>query len=346
MSDEAPAPPGRPDDTASVGRPVVIVGMDRSGTSLTASIVDAWGAYGGDDESLTVGNRGNPRGYFEHRAMQRLLVRRLGSEFWEPDYPETLRRKAEDPEVRREALDLMADMRRGGEVWYWKEPLLSVTLPFWQSFWGDRAVYVVVLRDPWKCARSWQRLSLPPQVREQVSLDAAALLRWQVFMRSILAETDGAPRLFLRYERLVTSPEEEVRRLAEFLDGWRGGPGTARDVLREMSAQIDPSLDRTDSEVDFADRAGVSEEQKILWRALNRKLDEPGASIDLAATRPWPGWREYMTNLREFWLLYERAAPLLGSRWANLAARVHHRIGALLRRLLGLVRKAGPLRGT
>lgn len=302
------------------GRPVVVMGMDRSGTSLTASLVHRWGAFGGDADALRKGNRENPRGYFEHLPMARFLVGRLGTEFWTDGYRDGLREKARDPAVRAEALELMEEMRAGGEVWFWKEPWLSVMLPFWETFWRDRAAYVIVLRDPWKCAVSWNNFLLEGKLRERLDLRAWALLRWQIFMLSILDSTENRPGcLFIRYEDLVASPHEQAARLAKFLDSWRGGPPTPKERLASMAALVEPSLSRTASDVDFAERAEASASQKYLWQVMLRKLDEPHARLDLRPAEPWPGWREYMANLRESFSFYKQAAPLVRSRWARAA---------------------------
>ena len=60
-------------------RPIFVLGIDRSGTSLLAEVVARWGAYAGEPESLADPDDGNPRGYWEHMPMQELMMQ-LGSE--------------------------------------------------------------------------------------------------------------------------------------------------------------------------------------------------------------------------------------------------------------------------
>ena len=315
--------------TGCPGWPVCVLGMDRSGTSMVASMVHRWGAYGGDETSLRAGNEGNPRGYFENRKMQAFLVERLGAEFWVEGYEQRLRELAEQPEVRADALELMDEMSRGGDVWFWKEPLLSVTLPFWEPLWADRVAYLVLVRDPWKCARSWQKLSLPPAVRDRVDLQAAGLLRWQLYMLSILKIVENGPwSLFIQYEDVLASPGEQARRLAGFLDGWSRMETTPQERLRGMTEIVEPTLDRTGSSIEFIDRDQATADQKYLWDVLRQKARDCDVSVDLDRSAPWPGWREYLGNLREFWLLYERSACLLQSRWAARAEKLERLLKA------------------
>ena len=286
---ETPAPPG-----VSTGRPIIVLGMSRSGTSLVGDLVHRWGAYGGDVEALRRRNPGNPSGYFENPQMQRFIASELGLDFWTPSYLNRLRERARDPECRRRAQELVAGMTVQGPAWFWKEPDLSITLPFWKQIWGD-AVYVIPVRNPYDSAVSWQKLRMP-ELGGQVQLVAAGLLEWQYFMRCILEEMEEVPnKLFLSYEELVALPREQCKKLCDFLDEHRGGGlQLADDRFERMVAAVDPALYRTRSSLPFSDQPDASPEQKGLYDFLLRKLDEPALEFVPAAYPIYTGWREYL----------------------------------------------------
>lgn len=51
---------------------IMVTGVPRSGTSLTASVIHACGAWGGD---MFKGNQDNPRGFFENRELRQEIVK-------------------------------------------------------------------------------------------------------------------------------------------------------------------------------------------------------------------------------------------------------------------------------
>lgn len=58
----------------SLCRPIIIVGAERSGTSVCAEMVHAWGAYVGDPGELPAADQLNPRGRWEHLPLWDLLA--------------------------------------------------------------------------------------------------------------------------------------------------------------------------------------------------------------------------------------------------------------------------------
>jgi hypothetical protein len=315
----------------TTGRPIIVLGMARSGTSLIGDMVHRWGAYGGDVEELKRGNVGNPNGYFENRQMQHFLLTELGLDFWTPMYAERLRERAQDPECRAKALQLIGQMTAHGPLWFWKEPYLSVTLPFWKGIWGD-AVYIIPVRDPYDSAVSYNNFSIPQEVRNQVSVLCAGLLEWHCFMLSLLEGTDDAPhKIFVPYERLVTSPETECRRLCGFLDRHRGaGLQLPPDRLERMIEAVDPKLHRNSGRVTFFERPEATAEQKALYRFLERKIEDPDAAPDPAGYPMYPGWREYLGNLQFFRMFYAKVSPLLSSRWLAIVLAANRQFARLM----------------
>ena len=131
--------------------PLLVCGMHRSGTSLTASLFHAAGVRLGD--RLLGANHGNDRGHFEdldiyefHQAALRSSG--LGTEGYVADgrvtVPELL-----EPIGRR----LATDRARAGGAWGWKEPRTVLFLDYWDDI-LPAARYVFVFRRPWEVVDS------------------------------------------------------------------------------------------------------------------------------------------------------------------------------------------------
>jgi hypothetical protein len=188
--------------------------MDRSGTSLVGNIVYHWGAYGGDYTLLSEGDEKNPRGYWENTEdlgpFMRHFMQDIGVDFWHPSFVDIIIKKAADPYFRNLALSLISKMRQEGRIWFWKEPELSLLLPFWKKIWGN-ATYIITVRNPYDSALSWQKFLIPNAEEEKICIVAANLLRWQAIMMSILEYTqDCYSKHFIVYEELVSNPAKAV----------------------------------------------------------------------------------------------------------------------------------------
>src|SRR5688572_2841209 len=96
--------------------PILIFGMDRSGTSLVGNLVSRWGAFGGK-ALVTVGDIHNPKGYFENVELADFVHAHMGTVF-RRDYEKNLADKAQDPEVRRAFEQFLQPMRGQDNVWF------------------------------------------------------------------------------------------------------------------------------------------------------------------------------------------------------------------------------------
>jgi hypothetical protein len=296
-------------------RPIIILGVERSGTSLVAELVSRWGAYGGDPALLVPAREMNPQGFFEYYPMQEFLSElhtSTGVWEWSPSFSDLVRTRAFEPRYRETALQLVAGMETAGRPWFWKDPSLCLSLPFWEQIW-KQPIYVVVFRNPHDSARSYEK-SLLPDLGRRLRITAYFALRWQHFMLMALEHAERNPaKLFLRYERLLRSPAESCRRLCGFLDEQCAQSDGAEDRLLGMIETINPGLWRNKQEVSFFDLAEVTPEQKELFRLLEAKTIDPAAPFD-PGKYPFPACgREYLETFNALAALLEkrpeRAAP-------------------------------------
>jgi O-antigen biosynthesis protein len=128
-------------------QPVIIAGMHRSGTSLTASILQAVGVNIG--HNLLGASEGNIKGHFEdldfYSLHQRILISQgFSSEGWigmsKVDVPQ---------QFIAEAKNLCEQRMMESGLWGWKDPRTTLFLDFWEHL-VPASKYVFVYRSPWE----------------------------------------------------------------------------------------------------------------------------------------------------------------------------------------------------
>ena len=80
--------------------PIIILGVERSGTSVVAEMLHKWGAYAGAPEKLHKADTHAPRGYSEHEPLWDLPAELgdfdTGATWWAPDFQHRMERKTTD----------------------------------------------------------------------------------------------------------------------------------------------------------------------------------------------------------------------------------------------------------
>src|SRR5215207_1805841 len=134
------------DDQGPRSRPVAIVGMHRSGTSMVAKLLQQAGLNLGDEADLMPPAAENPEGFYEHLEFVRLndeVLNVAGAGWdcppaagfdWDDEVLDPYRTRA-----RRLAAPLQERL-----AWGWKDPRTSLTLPFWRSAIGPLRTVAVI----------------------------------------------------------------------------------------------------------------------------------------------------------------------------------------------------------
>lgn len=279
--------------------------MERSGTSLVAQLVHRWGAYAGKNVwRLKTGDQRNPQGYWEDHLLSAFIYDELTVEGPEraalnPHYEAALKSKAGDPHYRRKAERLISHMSQSSDVWFWKEPLLSLQLGFWKYVWGD-ATYVVTVRNPYDSAVSIQKFTGfgdHPYLVGRFEFIASNLMRWQFYMLSILRHIDASPRkIFICYEDLMNDPRAGCAKLCEFLDGETGRSGGVASRVENMTRAVNTAYWRNRSPVSLSDVDEASEAQRRLYGLLLKKVADPESVFRPQDHLLPPGWRAHIYN--------------------------------------------------
>jgi GT2 family glycosyltransferase len=216
---------------------VVVLGMHRSGTSaVTAAIAQLGLALPGGDDLMGPAPD-NPRGHYESRSLtdvdDRLLAFLGGS--W--DRPPLLEPGwHDDPSLDELASEAAAAFAAaypdGTRTALWKDPRLSLLLPFWRRVLDRPLATVLVIREPEEIAHSLAVRDGFPVVR--------GLALYERYLRSALANLSGQPVHVVRYPDLLNDTAPFTKDVARFLEDSGVDVTSADDV--ELSSTVDASL--------------------------------------------------------------------------------------------------------
>jgi hypothetical protein len=213
---------------------VCLLGMHRSGTSLITRLVNLLGVALGPPERMIRALPENPKGFWEHRQLTELndeiLRKRGGSWYDPPSFAPGWELAAEFAEIGQRARAVVERDFRGEDLWGWKDPRTSLTLPFWRRLFEPRC-YIVCLRSPLSVARSLER-------RNHLPVDKGVRL-WLKYTAAALENTAGSRRLLVCYEDVLADWQSQLRRLARFL----GQPEAAEQL--EVQRQVQETVDLT-----------------------------------------------------------------------------------------------------
>lgn len=238
---------------------IAIVGMHRSGTSLTAHLVHELGVSAlGVRTGLVRADAFNSRGYWESAdliSVNTYLCNYLGCDWRHPLVPpDGWERSPQLAPLRHRLERLIATQpapRRS-----LKDPRMTVTLPFWQSL-VEHTATLVCLRSPLAVARSLER-------REGMQPHWAVGL-WTLHTALAVHHAKAGRRLFVVYEDLLADGSSEAERVARFVGV------AARRAGAAVGAVVAPQLSHSGAVLDRQDALGdlgpAGERAAHLWRA-------------------------------------------------------------------------------
>ena len=281
---------------------IIVLGVMRSGTSLTADLTRLWGAYAGSQDELWTSDASDPRGYgyMEYIPLQNLNNQLLDDNDRVPPTRESLDQKTSSQKYKRQAKELLKNMddlaqKKRMPGWVWKDARLPLTLPFWNGLWGD-AIYVVTIRHPAEIALS---LAKAAEIDQDNIPYSAGFIYWQYCMLEILSFTQNSPRkIFIAYDQLINNPLRECTRLCDFLDEQCGK--SKRDVQKRLGAML-PRVAKNQQHQSYqkflADMPQVTREQRALYDFLRVKIHYPDEAYNVDDFALYAGWREYLESV-------------------------------------------------
>jgi hypothetical protein len=285
-----------------IPNPIIVLGVMRSGTSLTAELIRLWGAYAGDRNDLWTSNLSDPRGYgyMEYIPLQNLNNELLDNNDRVPPLKEALDQKISDPKFQAQAKSLLQSMdqlaqKKRAPAWVWKDARLPLTLPFWNNLWGD-VTYVITIRHPAEIALS---LAQAAEIDKDNLPYSAGFIYWQYCMTQVLSLTQNSPRkLFIAYDQLINNRLQECTRLCSYLDEYC--EISSRDSQERINAML-PRVAKVQQHQHYqkslAEMPQSTREQRALYDFLRVKINYPDEAFNIADFELYPGWREYLESV-------------------------------------------------
>ena len=189
--------------TSHSNGPIIVAGMHRSGTSLTAAVLQQAGLFIG--HKLESGNASNPIGHFEDIEIltlhQEILASQgIATQGW------TTQASIEVPQEFLPQINQLIQARAAlDQVWGWKEPRTTLFLEFWERLLPD-AKFIFPYRKPWEVIDSLFRRGDPAfQANPRFALEI-----WATYNRKILDFYQQHPDKCLLFNMDVLINDEKV----------------------------------------------------------------------------------------------------------------------------------------
>lgn len=209
--------------------------MHRSGTSIAARALDTLGVSFGEPELLMRPGPDNEAGYWENISIKELdndLLAHLGGSW---DSPPVLEPGwADDPGLEEfrvrgaEVLDTAFGPRHTRTIFGFKDPRLSLLLPFWRTLTPVTAT-IVLVREPTEVAASlWKRDEIPPP---------QACLLWLRYLLAAI-ENDLAHHLLVNHQAIFEDPAGTLATMANHLSL----PVPDDRAISDATSHLDQSL--------------------------------------------------------------------------------------------------------
>ena len=281
---------------------IIVLGVMRSGTSLTADLIRLWGAYAGTPDHLWKSNVNDPRGYgyMEYIPLQNLNNELLDNNDRVPPHAEVLDQKISDRMYQEQGENLLQTMdemaiRTKIEEWVWKDARLPLTLPFWTNLWGD-VIYVITVRHPAEIALS---LAQAAEIDKENLPYSAGFIYWQYCMLQVLSFTQNTRRkIFIAYDQLINKPLQECTRLCNFLDqNCEKSSQDSQNRIDAMLSKVAKNQQHQQYHKSLAEMPQSTREQRALYNFLRVKTLYPDEISNMDDFALYPGWREYLESV-------------------------------------------------
>jgi hypothetical protein len=195
-------------------RLIVVLGMHRSGTSAITRSLQVMGVELGD--KFLPPQEDNITGFWEDADINAInieILNSLGSE-WHFLTPvqqtdiDILRKNG----YFQQALEILEKKMSGTDIFGFKDPRLAKLFPFWKEVFIQSQLnvsYILSIRHPLSVSKSLEK-------RDGFDLEKGSLL-WLEHIINSLVGTLGESCVLVDYDRLIQSPETEIKNIAKGL---------------------------------------------------------------------------------------------------------------------------------
>jgi GT2 family glycosyltransferase len=221
---------------------------------MLTRLLHTCGLYLGPENDLMPARADNPDGFWENLrfvALNDEVLNELGGA-WDLPPPQNADFKSSQLDPLRTKAQLLIQGFDSANVWGWKDPRNSLTLPFWEGLLPDLKI-VIVVRYPLEVAYS---------MRERNGTSYSFGLRlWEIYNRRLIGATRAEERLITLYDSFFENPEAELKRIASFI-------GLPPSRINDAAALVASKRRHTQFSMDQLIDARVSGKLVGLYREL------------------------------------------------------------------------------
>lgn len=191
----------------------VIAGMHRSGTSLTASLLQSAGVDIGD--KLAPATPTNVKGHFEDLEFVEFHKQVLSSQGLN-DAGWTSYSQVSVPEQYVARAQTIINQRGNKPLWGWKDPRTVLFLDFWHRLLPN-PFFIFVYRSPWEAIDSLYRRNIKSVDDVFYGNPNLALQTWESYNRAILEFFQKYPHqsLLIPIEEIIQNPSFFIKLIRE-----------------------------------------------------------------------------------------------------------------------------------
>ena len=193
---------------------IIVLGMHRSGTSAITRALQVLDIDLGDN--LMLPQSDNIQGFWEDMEINSLNIELLKilDKDWHHLTPITDHdvNKLRDEGYFVRAINMLRNKFSKSSDFGIKDPRLTKLLPFWKhvfTHFEGKIKFILAIRNPLSVVKSLEARNNFDHVK--------SYLLWLDHMLASLTHSSGYPCLIMNYDRLMLNPEDEIRRLADFL---------------------------------------------------------------------------------------------------------------------------------
>jgi glycosyltransferase involved in cell wall biosynthesis len=188
------------------GEAYLVLGMHRSGTSLTTQLLHYAGVYTGKQKDHLQPSQHNPKGYWELKELvklDRMLLYLAGGDSYSPPSSDSLRTIRAAPRIKN-----LLGYFDGYRKWGMKDPRLCLTFPIFEPHLPEDTKLIWVKRNPKSIAKSLQK-------RDRLSIRQGIELT-QNYWRQVEHYIADYPSITINFDDFFSSSKKHL--IADFSD--------------------------------------------------------------------------------------------------------------------------------
>ena len=249
-------------------KPILILGMHRSGTSLLTRLISMAGLPIGPKDELVPSGDDNPSGFWENYRLtdfNNKILEQLGGTWFNPPYIQDDDWQGEKINYLQAEAKNLLDVIFKDQQWIWKDPRNCITLPFWLSLLPSAPVIIYIYRNPLSI---WRSLNKRNGFTKRIAVSL-----WEIYTRAALKNCRSLPAFFVNYDDFIMDPALIITRIVAFLKG-HGFEDIESPSDEMINGFISNDLRHWDYvDEDFYKDKEIPERAKILFQTM-RSLPE------------------------------------------------------------------------